>query len=118
VTGDRDRMRPIDDAFDLALCTAHGAVDWDELLLPLRKRGRLVLVGFPQVTMFPTSLVAHELSISGSFLGDRATMPEMLAFAQAHGIQPRVETMAMADVNDAIDRVKENRARYRIVLTN
>jgi D-arabinose 1-dehydrogenase-like Zn-dependent alcohol dehydrogenase len=45
-------------------------------------------------------------------------MPEMLAFAQVHGITPRVEPMAMSDVNDAIDRVKENQARYRIVLTN
>lgn len=117
-TGDRDRMRPLDYAFDLVLCTAHGAVDWEELLNTLRKRGRLVLVGFPQVAMFPTDLVAHELSITGSFLGNRATMPEMLAFAQVHGITPRVEPMAMSDVNDAIDRVKENQARYRIVLTN
>jgi D-arabinose 1-dehydrogenase-like Zn-dependent alcohol dehydrogenase len=29
VTGDRDRMRPLDYAFDLVLCTAHGAIDWE-----------------------------------------------------------------------------------------
>lgn len=116
VTGDRDRMRPLDYAFDLALCTAHGAVDWDELLMTLRKRGRLVLVGFADMSMDPTVVVAHELSITGSFLGNHQTMLEMLAFAQDNAIAPALERLPMARVNDAIARVKENRARYRIVL--
>lgn len=117
-TGDRARMRPIDYAFELVLCTAHGDLDWDELLMTLRKRGRLVLVGFPELSMNSTDLVAHELSITGSFIGSRATMREMLSFAQAHGVAPRVEQMAMANVNHAIRRLKENRARYRIVLND
>jgi uncharacterized zinc-type alcohol dehydrogenase-like protein len=116
VTGERDRMRPLDYAFDLVLCTAHGAFDWDELLMTLRKRGRLVLVGFADMSMEPTDVVAHELSITGSFLGNHATMREMLAFAQDHAITPVLERMPMARVNDAIMRVKENQARYRIVL--
>jgi uncharacterized zinc-type alcohol dehydrogenase-like protein len=118
VTGDRARMRPIDYAFDLVLCTAHGELDWEELLMTLRKRGRLVLIGFPELSTNSTDVVAHELSITGSFLGNRATMREMLSFAQAHGVAPRVEQLAMAQVNDAIGRLKENRARYRIVLSN
>lgn len=118
VTGDRARMRPIDYAFDLVLCTAHGELDWEELLMTLRKRGRLVLVGFPDLSTNSTDVVAHELSITGSFLGNRASMREMLSFAQARGIAPRVEQMAMTEVNDAIRRLKENRAHYRIVLNN
>ncbi|HEY5434235.1 MAG TPA: NAD(P)-dependent alcohol dehydrogenase [Candidatus Limnocylindrales bacterium] len=96
VTGDRARMRSIDYAFDLVLCTAHGAIDWEELLMTLRKRGRLVLVGFPEVSMNPTDIVAHELSITGSFLGNRTKMREMLPFARDHGITPRVEQLPMA----------------------
>jgi uncharacterized zinc-type alcohol dehydrogenase-like protein len=117
VIGDRSRMRRVDYAFDLVLCTAHGDVDWEELLATLDKRGRLVLVGFPQVSMNSTDLVAHELSINGTFLGNRATMREMLAFAQEHGITPRIEQLPMTSVNDAIRRLKENRVRYRLVLT-
>ena len=45
-------------------------------------------------------------------------MREMLSFAQEHGVTPRIEQLPMADVNDAIRRLKENRARYRIVLSN
>jgi len=45
-------------------------------------------------------------------------MKEMFSFAQAHKIDPAIEIMLMSKVNDALQRVKENRARYRIVLVN
>lgn len=115
--GDRGRLRPFDYAFDLVLCTAHGDLDWWELLALLAKRGRLVLVGFPNIVMNPTDLVAHELTITGSLLGNRATMREMLDFATAHAIAPRIEQQPMAQVNDAVRRLRENRVRYRVVLT-
>ena len=114
--GDRERMRPFDYAFGFVLCTAHGDIDWEELMNATDKRGRLVLVGFPNISLQPTDIVAHELSITGSFLGDHATMREMLSFAHEHGVTPMVERLPMAEVNEAITRLKEGRARYRIVL--
>jgi uncharacterized zinc-type alcohol dehydrogenase-like protein len=104
--------------FDFVLCTAPGKLPWNVLLNIPKKRGRIILVSFPDMTMDSTDLVAHELSISGSFIGNRATMQEMLAFAQANLIEPKVEIMPMAQVNDVLRRVKENKARYRIVLVN
>lgn len=105
-------------SFDLLLCTAHGNIDWELLLGTLKKKGRLVLVGFPDVVFNSTNFVARQLSIVGSFLGNRATMREMLSFAQEHGIKPKVELMPMEQVNKAIQRLKDNKARYRIVLVN
>ena len=84
----------------------------------LKKRGKLVLVGFPEVALNPTDLVAHELSVTGSFLGTRAGMREMLIFADDKGIEPQLELMPMSRVNQAIQRLKRNEARYRIVLVN
>jgi D-arabinose 1-dehydrogenase-like Zn-dependent alcohol dehydrogenase len=78
----------------------------------------MILLGFPDVAFNSTYLVARQLSITGSFLGNRATMREMLEFAQEHGITPEVELMPMTRVNEAIQRVKEKKARYRIVLVN
>ncbi len=43
-------------------------------------------------------------------------MRDMLLFAQLHSIKPTVEFMPMSRVNEAIERVKNNKARYRIVL--
>ena len=115
---DQSRLRQFEFGFDLLLCTAHGDINWESLLMTLKKRGKLVLVGFPKVALNPTDLVVHELSITGSFTGNRATMKEMLSFAQVHGIKPWIELMPMPQINEAIQRVKQNKARYRIVLVN
>ena len=118
VSDDKASLRKLEFNFDLLLCTAHGDINWEWLLTILKKRGKLVLVGFPNVALNSTDLVVHELSITGSFVGNRATMREMLSFAQAHGIKPWIELMPMSRINEAIERVKQNKARYRIVLVN
>ncbi|MFW9910383.1 MAG: NAD(P)-dependent alcohol dehydrogenase [Candidatus Thorarchaeota archaeon] len=118
VSNNNDSLRQAAFSFDYLLCTASDKINWEMLLNTLKKNGRLILVGFPDVEFNSTDLVAHQLSITGSFLGNRATMPEMLSFAQEHGIVPKVELMPMTEVNNAIRKVKENKARYRIVLVN
>jgi D-arabinose 1-dehydrogenase-like Zn-dependent alcohol dehydrogenase len=59
-----------------------------------------------------------ETSVTGSFLGSRLMMKEMLSYAQAKGIAPEIELMPMLQANEAIQRMRENKARYRIVLVN
>ena len=76
-------------------------------------------MGFPSAVEFdPEELIVRELAVTGSFVGSRARMREMLSIAQAKGIRPQVERMPMAQANKAVERVRENRARYRVVLTN
>jgi uncharacterized zinc-type alcohol dehydrogenase-like protein len=118
VSNDLATLGQLEFYFDLLLCTAHGDIHWEPLLEILKKRGKLVLIGFPNVAFNSTDLVAHELSIVGSLIGNRATMKDMLSFAQAHGIKPWIELMPMSKVNEAIERVKQNKVRYRIVLVN
>jgi len=118
VAGDQNAIRKVAYYFDFLLCTSHGGIDWESMLEILRKKGKLILVGFPEMTLRPIDLVAHQLSICGSFLGTQTDMREMLLFSQAHAIQPIVEIMPMSQINTAIERLKENKARYRIVLVN
>ncbi|MDO8124251.1 MAG: NAD(P)-dependent alcohol dehydrogenase [Candidatus Hermodarchaeota archaeon] len=118
ISEDETSLRQAMFSFDLLLCTTSAKINWEALLNILKKNGRLVLVGFPDLAFNSTDLVAHQLSITGSFLGNRTTMREMLAFAQEHGIVPKVELMPMTRVNEAIQKVRENKARYRIVLVN
>lgn len=40
----------------------------------------------------------------------------MIAFAALHNIRPQVELMPFEGINEALDRVRKNQARYRIVL--
>ncbi len=117
-SNDRHALRRVEFGLDLLLCTASAVDNLFALMETLKKRGEFVLVGFPSVDLEPIDLVSHELAITGSFLGNRKTMKEMLMFAQEYGIKPKIELMPMSQVNKALKRVKENKARYRIVLTN
>ena len=117
-SNDKAGMREVNYCYDLLVCTANDGINWNGMLMALKKRGRLVMLGFPDVAFNSTDLVAHDLSINGSLLGNPATMRAMLSFAQARAITPVVELMPMSQVNEALQRLKENRARYRIVLVN
>ncbi len=117
-TDDKDTLDKLEFGLDILMCTASGGVQWEDMLMILKKKGTLLLLGFPPVEFNPRDLVSHELSITGSFLGNPRVMREMLEFAQKHGIQPMIEIMPMSRVNEAIKRVRENKAHYRIVLVN
>ncbi len=117
-TQDKAGLKAMAQSLDLLLCTAHGDIRWESLLESLKIRGKMILVGFPNISFNPTDLVAHELTLQGSFVGNRATMREMLAFARQHQITPRVEMMPMSRVNEAIELVRQNKVRYRIVLVS
>ena len=117
-SNDRDALRRVEFGLDLLLCTASTLDNWFAVMETLKKRGKFVLVGFPSIDLEPIDIVSHELAIAGSFLGNRVTMKEMLKFAQEHDIKPKIELMPMSQVNKAIKRVKENKARYRVVLEN
>lgn len=120
IAEDQASMRQVRFSFDLLLYTSHGKSDWTSLVNSLKTNGRLVMVGFSDspVLFDPLELVVHQMSITGSLIGNRVTMKEMLSFAQTHGITPKVELMPMSQVNDAIRRIRENQARFRIVLVN
>jgi uncharacterized zinc-type alcohol dehydrogenase-like protein len=118
VSSDKATLEELEFEYDLMLVTANSGIPWVQMIDTLKKKGQMILVGFPDVSFNSTDLVAHEVSITGSFLGDHAAMREMLSFAQTKGIEPVIELIPMSQVNEALRRVKENQARYRIVLVN
>ena len=70
--------------FDLLYMTTHVGVAWGKMLDILRKRGKLILSGFPNISLSPVDFVVHELCITGSFLGNQEEMREMLEFSVLH----------------------------------
>ena len=106
--------------FDFLLCTAPARLDWISYVRTLKPNGVLCLVGAPPgLLQIPAAqLLTSQRVICGSDIGSRADIRETLAFAAAHGIGAQVETAPMTDVNAALQRVRDNRVRYRMVLTN
>jgi len=104
---------------DFLLCTVPARLDWITYLETLKPNGVLCLVGAPPgLVQIPASqLLSSQRVICGSDIGSPADIREMLAFAAKHGIAARIETAPMTEVNPAVQRVRDNRVRYRMVLT-
>jgi len=105
-------------SLDFILSTVFVTPDWDGLLGALRPNGVLCLVG---VTSEPLSvqaftLLAGQKSVTGSAIGGRPAIREMLAFAARHGIAAKAQVRPLAQADAALGDVRKGRARYRIVL--
>ena len=104
--------------FDFVISTVNVKLDWNLYLGTLKPRGRLHFVG---ATLEPLDINAFSLlmgqrSVSGSAVGSPATMVRMLEFSRLHNIRPVIEKFSFDDVNEAIARLRNGAAHYRIVL--
>jgi len=106
--------------FDFLLCTVPAKLDWIAYVNALEPNGVLCLVGAPPgLLQLPASqLVSKQRVICGSDIGSPGAIREMLAFAAEQRIGAQIETAPMSEVNAALQRVRENRVRYRMVLEN
>jgi uncharacterized zinc-type alcohol dehydrogenase-like protein len=117
---DREKLRAHRRSLDLVLNTVSAPLDYPDFLGLLKPGGTLCIVGAPRepVVIPPAALIGGQKAISGSSIGGRRSMREMLAFAAEHGVKPRIQTLPMDQCNLGVAKVKRNQARYRIVLQN
>lgn len=103
---------------DLLLVTTHANLDWDAWMKTLDLEGTLCLIGVPSkpLTLGVDPLLDEQKKVTGSVIGSPASMRRMLAFAAEHGVAPITERMPMGRVNEALSRVREGKARLRVVL--
>ena len=115
---DSEGLATVANSFDFILCTVNVPLDWNAYLVALRPKGTLILVGVVvepiQFGMFP--LLMGRKSIVSSLIGSPPAMATMLDFAARHGVLPTVETFKFSQVNDAIEKLRQGKVRYRGVL--
>jgi alcohol/geraniol dehydrogenase (NADP+) len=103
---------------DFILSTVNVPLEWQAYIEALRPNGRLHLVGVVTqplaVPLFP--LLAGQKSLASSPTGSPAAIAIMLDFAARHHIQPTIETYRFSEINDALERLRQGKPRYRIVL--
>lgn len=117
-TRDAASLAAIAGTLDLLLITVNVPLDWTAMLNTLKPDGRLHVVGgiTSPMEIDAMNLIFGRKSVSGSPTASPAEMATMLAFAARHEIAPMVEEYPMSDVNAAVTRLREGKARYRIVL--
>ena len=115
---DASALEAVANSFDLILCTANADLDWGAYISALRPKGRLHFVGVVPnaISVYAFPLIAGQKSISGTALGNPATVGKMLEFAARHQIEPTTETFAFGDINEAMAHLEAGKARFRIVL--
>ncbi|HVP11316.1 MAG TPA: NAD(P)-dependent alcohol dehydrogenase [Phycisphaerae bacterium] len=120
VSTDAEQLRRAAASMDVLISAVTVDLDWEAWLKVLRPRGTLALVGASpgNVSVPVNALIVGKKSIQGSAIGNRSTIREMLEFAARHGIGAQTEVVPMSEVNAAINKVRTNRARYRMVLKN
>jgi len=105
---------------DFILSTVNADQDWGTYVQALRPTGTLCFVGVPPspVTVHAFPLISGLRSICGNPTGSPFRLREMLDVAARHGVKASTECFPMAKANEAIEKVKKNKVRYRAVLTN
>jgi uncharacterized zinc-type alcohol dehydrogenase-like protein len=113
-------MKEVAGSLDFILNTANADQDWNVYIQALRPTGTLCFVGVPPspVSLQAFPLIAGIRTVTGSPIGSPQRMREMLDVAARHGIMATTEAFAMAKANEAIEKVKKNKVRYRAVLAN
>lgn len=111
-------LRAAAGSFDFILSTVSADLPWDDYLDALRPQGKLCVVGVPAnpIAVGPLTLLPAEKAIVGGVTGTPLRTRQMLEFAARHGIRTEVETYPVAQIEEAVDRVRHGKARYRAVL--
>lgn len=117
---DSAALQAVQGQLNYLLSTVNTPLDWDTYLSCLAPKGKLHMVGvvLEPMSIPAFSLINGEKSVGGSPGGGPALIRTMLDFCVRHNIYPTVEEYPMEQVNEAITRLREGKARYRIVLKN
>jgi uncharacterized zinc-type alcohol dehydrogenase-like protein len=117
---DAGAMEKTANRFDFMISTVSADLNWGDYLNALRPKGKLCVVGAaPSDLRLPAfALITGNRTVFGSPIGSPSAIREMLEFSARNGVQPVTERFPMTRVNEALDRLRSNQARYRIVLVN
>jgi uncharacterized zinc-type alcohol dehydrogenase-like protein len=113
-------LKEVAGTLDFILSTVNADQDWSTYIQALRPTGTLCFVGVPPspVAVHAFPLISGHRSICGNNTGSPFQLREMLDVAARHGVKAQIESFPMAKANEAIEKVKKNKVRYRAVLAN
>lgn len=113
-------LKKLNRSLDMIISTINAPMDVAALLDTLAPKGRLHNVGavLKPLEVPAFSLILGQKAVSGSPTGSPLATDEMLEFSARHNVAPITEMYPMSKANDAIERLRSGKARYRIVLKN
>ncbi|PWU20017.1 MAG: alcohol dehydrogenase [Verrucomicrobia bacterium] len=113
-------LKKLAGSIDLIISTINASQDIAAFLDTLAPKGCFHNVGavLKPLEVSAFALIGGQKSVAGSPTGSPTAIDSMLAFSARHSVAPMVEYFPMSSVNDALERLRSGKARYRIVLIN
>jgi len=117
-TRDEAEIKSAAQRFDCLIVTVNVPLDWKAMIDTLKVNGRLHVVGavLEPIRVSAIDLIWGQRRVTGSPTGSPVRISEMLEFSARHNVLPQTEHFPLERVNEALDRLREGKARYRIVL--
>ena len=113
-------LKKLSRSLDLIISTINAPLDLTSFLDTLAPNGCFHNVGavLKPMEVPAFSLILGQRSVAGSPTGSPTAIDRMLEFSARHSVAPVVEYFPMSKANDAFERLRSGKARYRIVLIN
>lgn len=115
---DAQALKSLEKQFDLIINTVNVSLDWLPYFQALTYGGNFHTVGAVmkpfEVPAF--TLIGGDRSISGSATGSPHELRTLMKFAARAKVAPITELYPMSKINDALQHVRDGKARYRVVL--
>lgn len=94
------------------------AASWRQMIAAARPRARLVLISLPTeaLSFEAGEVIEAGLRIMGSADGTRQELRQLMALAGAGRVASTVETVPLADITGAFERLAAGRVRGRLVI--
>lgn len=101
------------------LATAPNSDAMSSVVDGLGREGKMMVVGatMDPIEVSPMQLIMGRKSVEGWPSGDATGSEDTLNFSALQGINPKIETYPLEEANEAYDRMINNEARFRVVLT-
>lgn len=103
---------------DLIIYTASSTEPVTELVKGLAVHGQITLIGVDAgaVSIPSSQLVMNAQTVTGHLTGSARETQEAMEFAVLNGIRPVIERMELERATEAVERLRNGEARFRIVL--
>ncbi|MEX9530391.1 zinc-binding dehydrogenase [Escherichia coli] len=115
---DPQALKTLAGQFDLIINTVNVSLDWQPYFEALTYGGNFHTVGavLTPLSVPAFTLIAGDRSVSGSATGTPYELRKLMRFAARSKVAPTTELFPMSKINDAIQHVRDGKARYRVVL--
>lgn len=125
--GAKNFLNPLDDkeleknkkTFDFIHATSYHSYDWSKIIELLKPEGNLCFNGLPEENIsFPAVLLADyaQRKVTGSYLGSRREMKELLEFAEKFDIKSETTVYPLDKAQEVLEKIKGNEIPFYAVI--